>query len=87
MTVAEVKSDSDRLNALIEYEPSDDDVWTPIPNRAARRRFISQWGQHLRSRRRRTFRRPRTGGFSPTRMARGKFDRKPLPVLAFLKGE
>lgn len=44
------RSDADRLNAILGVEPSEDDVWQPVPNRASRRRFLKQWGQHKRSR-------------------------------------
>lgn len=64
------RSDADRLNAILGVEPSEDDVWQPVPNRASRRRFLKQWGQHKRSRNRRGHSR--------------KVDKKPLKVTAWL---
>lgn len=47
---AKLSPEMEHLNALIGHEPSEDDVWQPVPNRASRRRFLKQWGQHKRSR-------------------------------------
>jgi hypothetical protein len=43
---AEIVAPEDEEDEVVE-----EDVWRPYRNRAARRRFVKQWGQQTRSRR------------------------------------